>query len=107
MNVQILGYFLGRHYRAIRGSVAELQAGIVQSISSKLICWGCFPENRCKLGPEFIHLLAQLHDRNDLINLTLNLLTPRFLEPLVMILQEMWIRIFLSKLATDIASMAS
>src|SRR6185312_8095153 len=44
---------------------------------------------------KLVHAAAQLHDRNNALNLIVNFVTAKFFEPLMMVLQKMWIWILL------------
>jgi hypothetical protein len=52
-------------------------------------------EHSSELGLEIVHVVAQLHNRGDSLNLVMHPLFSKFLEPLVVILFEMRVWFFL------------
>ncbi len=74
-----------------------------QLISSKLTCNGVFLNTRENLARNSSIVPAELHDRDDLVDLTPHLVLTIFFQPLMMVLQKMRVRVFHPKLLSNIA----
>jgi hypothetical protein len=63
--------------------------------------WRLFEYSR-EFGTKLVHVMAEFHDRHDLIDLTSDLILAVFFQPLEMILQKMGVRIFCPKLSPNV-----
>ena len=63
---------------------------------------GTFFEYAGELGFKVLHVVAELHNRHNAGDLISQFILPELFEPLVVVLSLLRIRVFLTKLLTDI-----
>jgi hypothetical protein len=99
-----MGMLLAHALDSIRGGVgAGSESGTPSKFKVKCQLILTALENARELLTEIVHVVAQLHDGDDSLNLVMHLIPTEFLKPLMMVFQEVGIRILFTQFPSRVA----